>query len=55
MMISGVSMGSFMLNSVGRIGEADFSLGSADVHVDNVLSQGLCESLGAKKGMRTCW
>ncbi|KAJ4394587.1 hypothetical protein N0V93_003806 [Gnomoniopsis smithogilvyi] len=33
----------------------DDQWGSADVHVDNVQSQGLCKSLGAKKGMRTCW
>lgn len=54
-MINGVSMGSFILGSVGRKGEANFFPGSADVHVDNVLSQGLCKSLGAKRGMRTCW
>lgn len=34
---------------------ADMLAGSADVHIDNVQSQGLCKSLGAKKGMRTCW
>lgn len=32
-----------------------YCLGAADVHVDNVQSQGLCKSLGGKKGMRTCW
>ncbi|KAJ0121660.1 hypothetical protein J7T55_008827 [Diaporthe amygdali] len=28
---------------------------SADVHIDNVQSQGVCKGLGGEKGWRTCW
>lgn len=31
------------------------SLGSADVHIDNVQSQGVCKGLGGEKGWRNCW
>lgn len=27
----------------------------ADVHIDNVQSQGVCKSIGGKKGWRTSW
>ncbi|PSR81699.1 hypothetical protein BD289DRAFT_484282 [Coniella lustricola] len=33
----------------------DDSWGSAEVHVDNVQSQGVCRSLGGKKGLQICW
>ncbi|KAI3400445.1 hypothetical protein diail_3066 [Diaporthe ilicicola] len=33
----------------------DDGWGSADVHIDNVQSQGVCKSLGGEKGWRTCW
>ncbi|KAF3764958.1 hypothetical protein M406DRAFT_260529 [Cryphonectria parasitica EP155] len=33
----------------------DDGWGSADVHIDNVQSQGLCKSIGGKKGLRTSW
>lgn len=29
--------------------------GSADVHIDNVQSQGVCKGLGGEKGWRNCW
>lgn len=29
--------------------------GSADVHIDNAQSQGVCKALGGEKGWRNCW
>ncbi|KAI7787120.1 hypothetical protein LA080_001213 [Diaporthe eres] len=33
----------------------DDGWGSADVHIDNVQSQGVCKGLGGEKGWRNCW
>ncbi|KAG8164759.1 hypothetical protein KVR01_005034 [Diaporthe batatas] len=33
----------------------DDGWGSADVHVDNAQSQGVCKALGGEKGWKNCW
>lgn len=53
MTMAGVSDGAFEHVSISAM--LIQIIGSADVHIDNVQSQGVCKSLGGEKSWRTCW